>query len=100
MLDQLKQNLVLHDDSDDDFLRELLAASVRYAEKYQHVGAGFYATHPMPPTTRQAVIMLASHWYESRDGGTAGFFGDSPAAAEHVMKSVDNLLTCEQEWVV
>ncbi len=31
----------------------------------------------MPATTEQAVIMLASHFYESRDGSTGGFFADN-----------------------
>ena len=33
----------------------------------------------MPPTTEQAVIMLSSHFYESRDGSTGGFFADKRA---------------------
>ena len=28
----------------------------------------YYQANPMPPTTEQAVIMLSSHFYESRDG--------------------------------
>ena len=32
----------------------------------------------MPPTTEQAVIMLSSHFYESRDGSTGGFLRTTP----------------------
>lgn len=100
MLDQLKKNLVLQGDTEDAFLRELLAASVHYAESFQHVGLGYYATNPMAPATRQAIIMLASHWYESRDGSTGGFFADSPSAADQVQKCVNNLLACGKEWLI
>ncbi len=98
MLSQLKKNLVIQDDKDDDLLREMLASAVRYAEDYQHKTAGFYTTHPMSPATAQAIIMLASHFYESRDGSTGGFFADTPAAGENVWKSVNRLLCCEKEW--
>ncbi len=36
----------------------------------------------MPPTTEQAVIMLSSHFYESRDGSTGGFFADNVQAGQ------------------
>ena len=45
----------------------------------------------MPATTEQAVIMLASHFYESRDGSTGGFFADNTNAAQQVWNTV-NLL--------
>jgi len=31
----------------------------------------------MSPVTEQAVIMLSSHFYESRDGSNRGFFADT-----------------------
>lgn len=100
MLEFLKKNLVMQGDTDDEYLLKLLAASVNYAESYQHVGAGYYITHPMSPSTMQAVVMYATHLYESRDGSTGGFFADSPGAADQVIKSVNNLLLCGKEWVV
>ena len=36
----------------------------------------------MPETTKQAVIMLVSHFYESRDGSTGGFFADNVNASK------------------
>lgn len=102
MLELLMQNLVLQGASvgDMSLLQSQLVAAISYAEEYQHVGAGFYTVNPMPDTTRQAVIMLASHWYLSRDGSTGGFFADSPAAAERTMKSVHDLLSGQKEWKI
>ena len=54
----------------------------------------------MPPTTEQAVVMLASHFYESRDGSTAGFFNDNPNAAKQVWNTVDLLLRLDRRWRV
>lgn len=54
----------------------------------------------MMPTTEQAVIMLSSHFYESRDGSTGGFFADSPSAAQQVWNTVNNLLRLDREWKV
>ena len=54
----------------------------------------------MPPTTQQAVIMLASHFYESRDGSTGGFFADNVQAGEQVFKTVNLLLRLDREWMV
>ncbi len=45
--------------------------------------------HPMPPTTEQAIIMLSSHFYESRDGSTGGFFADNVQASQQVWNTVN-----------
>ena len=55
---------------------------------------------PMPATTEQAVIMLASHFYESRDGSTGGFFADNPQAAQQVWNTVNLLLRLDRRWQV
>lgn len=54
----------------------------------------------MPPTTEQAVIMLTSHFYESRDGSTGGFFADSALAGQQVWNTVNLLLRLDREWKV
>ena len=51
-------------------------AAIDYAESYQHREPEYYDVNAMPAATRQAVLLLASHFYESRDGGTGGFFSD------------------------
>ena len=75
-------------------------AAVSYAESYQHIPEGSYSSGGMPPTTQQAVIMLASHFYESRDGSTGGFFADNVQAGEQVFKTVNLLLRLDREWMV
>ena len=54
----------------------------------------------MPTTTEQAVIMLASHFYESRDGSTGGFFADSTNASAQVWNTVNLLLRLDRNWKV
>ena len=54
----------------------------------------------MPPTTEQAVIMLASHFYESRDGSTGGFFSDNVNAAQQIWNTVNLLLRLDRDWKV
>ena len=77
LLKKVKQNLILDHAVDDELLLSFITAAVSYAESYQHIAEGFYSENPMPPTTEQAVIMLASHFYESRDGSTSGQVGNT-----------------------
>jgi hypothetical protein len=100
LLPMVKENLILTHDEDDGLLLRLIAAAVNYAESYQHVAAGFYQTKPAPAATVQAVIMLVSNWYESRDGSTAGFFADSVQASQQVWNTVNTLLRLDRLWGV
>jgi hypothetical protein len=81
-------------------LESFIAAAVNYAESYQHIEAGFYDNNSMPPTTEQAVIMLSSHFYESRDGSTGGFFADNVQAGQQVWNTVNMLLRLDRQWKV
>ena len=81
-------------------LESYITAAISYAESYQHIPAGTYAENPMPATTEQAVIMLASHFYESRDGSTGGFFADNVQAGQQVWNTVNLLLRLDREWKV
>ena len=100
LLEKVKANLILDHPEDDELLVNYLTAAVSYAESYQHVPAGYYAENPMPVTTEQAVIMLASHFYESRDGSTGGFFADNVQAGRQVWETVNLLLRLDREWRV
>ena len=100
LLAKVKQNLILEHEADDPLLKGYITAAVSYAESYQHIPAGTYADQPMPPTTGQAVIMLASHFYESRDGSTGGFFADNVQAGQQVWTTVNLLLRLDREWKV
>lgn len=100
LLQKVKANLILDHTADDDLLQSYITAAVSYAESYQHIPEGSYAESPMPPTTEQAVVMLASHFYESRDGSTGGFFADNPQAAQQVWHTVDLLLRLDRRWQV
>lgn len=98
LFERTKKNLILEDDQDDALLHSYLVAAVSYAEGYQHLEASYYATHEMSATTEQAVIMLASHLYESRDGSTAGFFGDNVQAAQQSWDTINRLLRMDRDW--
>ena len=100
LLTKVKQNLILEHSEDDDLLRGYITAAISYAESYQHIPAGHYTEQAMPATTEQAVIMLASHFYESRDGSTGGFFADNTQAAGQVWNTVNLLLRLDREWKV
>ena len=100
LLAKVKQNLILSHDEDDGILLSYITAAISYAESYQHIEAGYYDSHLMPPTTEQAVIMLSSHFYESRDGSTGGFFSDNVSAGQQVWNTVNLLLRLDREWKV
>lgn len=100
LLVKVKQNLILDQAVDDALLKGYITAAISYAESYQHIPAGTYTENAMPPTTEQAVIMLSSHFYESRDGSTGGFFADSVQAGKQVWETVNLLLRLDREWKV
>ena len=100
LLTKVKANLILSHNEDNALLQNLITAAVNYAESFQHIPAGTYADADMPPTTEQACIMLASHFYESRDGSTGGFFADSVQAGRQVWDTVNMLLRLDREWRV
>ena len=100
LLDKVKANLILEHDADDELLQRLIDAAVAYVESYQHLTAGTYEAAAMPPTTEQAVIMLASHLHESRDGSTGGFFADNVQAGQQTWAVVNTLLRLDRDWKI
>ena len=100
LLMKVKANLILEHSADDALLESYITAAVSYAESYQHIPEGYYSENAMPPTTEQAVIMLASHFYESRDGSTGGFFADNVQASQQVWNTVNLLLRLDRRWQV
>ena len=100
LLEKVKKNLILEHSEDDELLQMYITAAVSYAESYQHIAEGYYSANAMPPTTEQAVIMLSSHFYESRDGSTGGFFADNVQAARQVWNTVNLLLRLDRDWKV
>ncbi|MCL1796691.1 MAG: head-tail connector protein [Clostridia bacterium] len=102
LLPRVKENLILAHGEDDKLLLRLIAAAINYAESYQHKPERHYAKRgsKMSAATEQAVIMLSSHFYESRDGSTAGFFADSIQAGQQVWNTVNTLLRLDRLWGV
>ena len=101
LLQKVKRNLIIDFDTDDEDRSRCISAARASAEAYQHVGDGYYDdADNLPPRTEQAVIMLASHYYESRDGSTGGFFSDSVPASENVQRTVDTILRLDRDWRV
>jgi uncharacterized phage protein (predicted DNA packaging) len=100
LIDKVKANLILDHLEDDALVEGYITAAVSYAEGFQHLGKDYYQLNAMSPATEQGVIMLASHFYESRDGSTGGFFNDDVRASEQVWKTVHLLLRMGKEWQV
>jgi len=100
LLPLVKQNLIVEHDEDDSLITQNIKAALSYAEKYQHKRPKYYNTRNMSDATRQAVIMLSSHYYESRDGSTAGFFNDKIGSAESVWEAVNRLLRGDKDVLV
>ena len=100
LLEKVKANLIIEHSADDDLIEGYITAAINDAESYQHIESGYYSEHSMPATTEQAVIMLASHFYESRDGSTGGFFADNPQAAQQTFNTVNLLLRLDRDWKV
>ena len=95
LLEKVKANLILEHDRDDELLQMYITTAIAYAESYQHVPEGHYNENTM-----QAVIMLSSHFYESRDGSTGGFFADNVQAGQQVWNTVNLLLRLDRDWKV
>jgi uncharacterized phage protein (predicted DNA packaging) len=100
LLTKVKQNLILEHSVDDELLIQFITAAISYAESYQHIEEGYYQENAMSETTKQAIIMLVSHFYESRDGSTGGFFADNVNASSQVWNTVNLLLRLNREWKV
>ena len=100
LLNRLKQNLIIDHNLDDDLLTHLLKVAIKYAESYQHLPANSLDANNMSETTIQAIIILASHFYESRDGSTGGFFSDNVQASQQVWNVVNTLLRLDRDWKV
>ena len=100
LLQKVEKNLLLEHSEDDELIKGYITAAVAYAESYQHLPENYYSENTMPPTTEQAVIMLSSHFYESRDGSTGGFFADNVQAGQQVWTTVNLLLRLDRRWKV
>jgi hypothetical protein len=98
LLPKVKANAIIQHDADDELLKGIIRAAVYYAETYQKIPKGTYNRRVMPPTTEQAVILLSSHYFESRDGSTAGFFSDNVQASQQVWNTVNMLLRLDRDW--
>ena len=100
LLTKVKQNLILEHSVDDELLILFITAAISYAESYQHIEEGYYQENAMSETTKQAIIMLVSHFYESRDGSTGGFLADNVNASSQVWNTVNLLLILNRDWKV
>jgi uncharacterized phage protein (predicted DNA packaging) len=100
LLPKVKANLVIDFDTDNDLISRLIRSALSYAQLYQNKDfTECYADiSDVPLSTEQAVIMLVTHWYESRDGSNGGYFSNT--SGSEITKAVDRLLSASKEWVV
>ena len=100
LLQRVKENLIITFEDDDGLILGFIAAAISYAEGYQHYEPKYYETNECSENTKLAIVMLASHFYESRDGSTGGFFADNASAGEQAMKTANMLLRIDRNWKV
>ena len=106
LLPKVKAHLILEHDEDDELLKGFIRAAIVYAEQYQKKPEGTYTRKRTLSAklwsylTEQAVVMLSSYFYESRDGSTGGFFADNVQAGQQVMITVNTLLRLDRDWQV
>ncbi|GAB2022133.1 hypothetical protein RyT2_12070 [Pseudolactococcus yaeyamensis] len=98
LLEKVKANLIISHNEDDELIQVFITSAIVYAESYQHLTACFYKENSIPATTEQAIIMLSSHFYESRDGSTGGFYADNVNASAQVWHTVNLLLRLDRRW--
>src|SRR5690625_4724318 len=96
LLESVKANLILEHNEADVLLEMYIAASISYAESFQHLKEGYYNENEMTPVTRQSIIMHSSHFYESRDGSTGDFIFDTDLAGEKARETINNLLRLDK----
>ena len=89
---KVKANLYLEHSHDDALLQSFIVASVNYAESFQHIPTGTYTTNLMSPTTEQAVIMLASHFYEHRGNTIGDFYTACLQTKQQIWDTINMLL--------
>lgn len=100
LVELVKKNLILTHNEDDALIAHVVGADTSYAASFQHQPPNHYEAHGMSGATRQAIIMLATHFYESRDGSTAGFWNTQPHATSGVWLAVHNLLRLDKNWQI
>ena len=100
LFEKVKSNLIIEHDLDDDLIQSYIIAATSYSEGYQKKASGYYDENPLDPTTEQAIIMLSSYFYESRDGSTGGFFMDKVDASEQVWNVVNMLLRMNKDVMI
>jgi len=98
LLEKIKVSLNLEDNHDDALLDILITAAVNYTESYQRIVAGYYIDNLITPTTEQAIIMLVSYFYESRDASNGGFHANSVQVGQQIWNTVNMLLQLDRRW--
>ncbi|MBB4123289.1 head-tail connector protein [Martelella radicis] len=75
-LDQMKAQLNVTSDSDDDLITNKIAAAQNHIERllgYRiEESYGNADQDPVPPSLAEAVMQLAAHWYENREAVIVG----------------------------
>ena len=93
LLPRVKKNLIIEHCDDDELLSDLIRSALDYAKTYQNKKRW---GRSLPPTTEQALVMLVSFWFESRDGGNGGFM--TSAKGEEILRSIKWLLSLGKDY--
>lgn len=88
----LKAHLNIIDDADDELITGKVEAAIAFTS-HQIGGEAPLAWDTAPADVRQAVLMLAAHWYENREAILVGI------GAEAVPLGYSDLLLAYRRWV-
>lgn len=99
LLEKVKQNLIIDFSYDDSLILSFIEASISYAEGFQHLDLDYYDKNEMTNSTKEAIIMLASFFYESRVGDNGGLFNQN-SSSQNIWATVNNLLRLDKVWKV
>lgn len=96
-LDAIKAHLNITDDADDELLDQQLAAAILHTA---HLVEIIVDDEPValswdnaPADVRQAIMMLAGHWYENREATLVGVSAQATPFGYH------DLLLAYRRWV-
>ena len=101
LLTKVKANLILEHTADDALAFRVTSPPLFHTRRVISTSRREpIGTRPCRRPRSRPIIMLASHFYESRDGGTGGFFSNTIGSAQQVWNTVNLLLRLDRNWQV
>lgn len=91
-VDELKAQLNITSNDDDTLLTQKLASAQDTIERRLGFKIGEVYPDNTPPALKEAVLQLASWWYEQRETAVAGM------SAQHIPFGVNSIIDDYRDW--